>query len=183
MANRRMEEKSISNFVYIYFETQNLLVRQYTINDIDGLLQIMSNPQVHQYTKDKNHPWDRLKTEQYIQFFMDKKFVTLDCFHGAIIEKASYKIIGLAGLNPYKENEPEIEWKLGVKYWNKGYATEIGKEIISEAFKRTNILGIYGMVEPENTASRRVLQKIGMKYLGINQFRDQKDAFYYIERF
>jgi RimJ/RimL family protein N-acetyltransferase len=38
------------------------------------------------------------------------------------------------------------------------------------------------MAEPENTASRRVLQKIGMKYLGINEFRDQKDAFYYIGR-
>ncbi|MEA5039558.1 MAG: GNAT family N-acetyltransferase [Clostridiaceae bacterium] len=166
----------------MYLETQNLLVRQYTMNDIDGLYKIMSHPQVHQYTKDKNHPWDRLKTEQYIQFFINKNFVTLDCFHGAIIEKASNNMIGFAGLNPYKKNEPEIEWKLGVAYWNKGYATEIGKEIISEAFRTTNIIGIYGMAEPENTASRRVLQKIGMKYLGINEFRDQKDAFYYIGR-
>jgi len=177
-----LEGKTINNFVHIYLETQNLLVRQYTINDIDRLYEIMSNSLVHQYTKDKNRPWDRLKTEQYIRFFMDKNFVTLDCFHGAIIEKASNKIIGLAGLNPYKENEPEIEWKLGVMSWNKGYATEIGKEIISEAFKTTNIIGIYGMADPENVASRRVLQKIGMKYLGINEFRDKKDAFYYIGR-
>ncbi len=177
-----MEDKIISSFVFIYIETQNLLLRQYTMNDIDGLYEVMSNPQVHKFTKDKNHPWDRLKTEQYIHFFIDRNFVALDCFHGALIEKASNKLIGLAGLNPYKENEPEIEWKLGVTYWNKGYATEIGKEIISEAFKTTNITGIYGMAEPENTASRRVLQKIGMKYMGINEFRDQKDAFYYIGR-
>lgn len=167
----------------IYFETQNLLVRQYTMFDIDGLYEIMSNPQVHRYTKDQNHPWDRLRTEQYIQFFIDKNFVTLDCFHGAIIEKKSNKIVGLTGLNPYKENEPEIEWKLGVSYWNKGYATEVGKEIIKEAFKTTNIIGIYGMSEPENLASRRVLQKIGMKYMGITEFRGQEDAFYYIGRF
>ena len=36
------------------------------------------------------------------------------------------------------KNEPEIEYKLGVTYWNKGYTTEIGKAIISEAFKTTN---------------------------------------------
>lgn len=142
----------------------------------------MSNPQVHLYTKDKNYPWDRLKTERYIQFFMDKDFFTLDCFHGAIIEKASNKIIGFVGLNPYKDNEPEIEWKLGVTFWNKGYATEIGKALIAEAFRTTTIIGIYGMAEPENIASRKVLQKIGMKYLGINEFRDHKDAFYYIGR-
>lgn len=178
----RMEEKTISKSAYIYFETQNLIIRQYTMDDIDGLFEIMSDPQVHQYTKDKNHPWDRLKTEQYIRFFMDKNFITLDCFHGVVIEKADNKIIGLAGLNPYKENEPEIELKLGVTYWNKGYATEIGKALISEAFRTTNILGIYGMAEPENVASRKVLQKIGMNYLGLNDFRDHKDAFYYIGR-
>lgn len=114
---------------------------------------------VHQYTKDKGHPWDRRKTEQYIQFFIEKNFTGLDCFHGAVVEKTSGKVIGLTGLNPYKENEPEIEWKLGVPFWNKGYATELGKEIISKAFQATNITGIYGMAEPENAASRRVLQK------------------------
>ena len=106
----------------------------------------------------------------------------MDCFHGAVIEKETGKIIGLTGLNPYKENEPEIEWKLGAAYWNKGYATEIGRELLSAAFRTTDIAGVYGMAEPENAASRRVLQKIGMQFLGIQAFRDHKDAFYYIAR-
>lgn len=170
------------SLVHIYFETQNLLVRQYTMNDIDELYEVMSNPLVHQYTKDKNLSWDKQRMEQYVKFFIDKNFVTIDCFHGAIIEKTSNRIIGLTGLNPYREKEPEIELKFGVPYWNKGYATEIGKEIVKEAFRTSNIIGIYGITEPENTASRKVLQKIGMKYLGINEFRDQKNAFYYIGR-
>lgn len=36
------------------------------------------------------------------------------------------------------------------------------------------------MAEPENTASRKVLQKIGMKYLGNQVFRGHEDSFYYI---
>lgn len=68
----------------------------------------------------------------------------------------------MCGLNPYKEDELEIEWKLGVPFWNKGYATELGKQMIKEAFASTNVKGIYGMAQPGNTASKKVLEKIGM---------------------
>lgn len=165
---------------YLYFETERLFVRQYTINDVDALFRIMSDPEIHAYTKDKNHPWDQRKTEEYIQFMLNKDFKTLDCFHGAVIEKETNRLIGLCGLNPYQSDEPEIEFKLGVPYWGKGYATELGKQIVESAFDTTAIKGIYGMAHPENIASRKVLERIGMKYLGNRIFRNQEDAFYYI---
>ena len=178
---RKDQYGRLSN-MHIYFETSRLRIRQYTMQDMEELYEIMSDLRVHVFTKDKEHSWDREKTEEYIQFFMDKNFVTLDCFHGAVIEKASGRLIGLTGLNPYKDKEPEIEWKLGAAYWNKGYATEIGKKMIEEAFRTTDLIGIYGMAEQRNAGSRRVLQKIGMEYLGINEFRNHKDAFYYVAK-
>ena len=54
--------------------------------------------------------------------------------------------------------------------------------MIQEAFVSTDILGIYGMAELKNTASRKVLEKIGMEYLGNQLFRGQEDAFYYVCR-
>lgn len=166
--------------VYMYLETERLIVRQYMINDIDALFRIMSDIRVHTYTKDKNNPWDKQRTEKYIKYMMEKDFKTLDCFHGAVIEKESNQLIGLCGLNPYKANEPEIEFKIGVPYWGKGYATELGKQIIKDSFATTDIKGIYGMAQPENIASRKVLEKIGMKYLGNKIFRNHEDSFYYI---
>lgn len=41
--------------------------------------------------------------------------------------------------------QPELEWQLGVPFWNKGYATEIGKAVIQSAFKGSDITKIYGM--------------------------------------
>ena len=164
----------------LYFETDRLLVRQYMISDIGELFQIMSNSRIHTYTKDKYRPWDKQRTEEYIRYMMSKDFKTLDCFHGAVIEKETNQLIGLCGLNPYKANEPEIEFKIGVPYWNKGYATELGKQMIKDSFATTNIKGIYGMAQPENIASRKVLEKIGMKYLGNQVFRNHEDSFYYI---
>ncbi len=142
------------------------MVRQYTINDIGDLLKIMSDVRIHTYTKDKNNPWNEQRAEEYIRFMINKDFKTLDCLHGAVIEKDTNLLIGLCGLNPYKLNEPEIEFKIGVPYWNKGYATELGRCIIKTAFATTNIKGIYGMAHQENIASRKVLEKIGMNYLG-----------------
>lgn len=166
--------------MYLFFETERLIVRQYTLNDVDQLFQVMSDSRVHTYTKDKNNPWDEQRTEEYIKYMVKRDFKTLDCFHGAVIEKHTNQLIGLCGLNPYKENEPEIEFKIGVPYWGKGYAIELGKQMIQDSFAVTHIKGIFGMAQPENTASRKVLKKIGMKYLGNHIFRDHEDSFYYI---
>jgi len=86
----------------IYFETDRLVVRPYVLRDIDKLFQIMSDSRIHVYTKDKNNPWDKQQTEKYIQYMIAKDFKTLDCFHGAVIEKNTNQLIGLCGLNPYK---------------------------------------------------------------------------------
>ena len=167
--------------MYLYLETERLLVRQYTLNDIDELHKIMSDVRVHTYTKDMNNPWNEKRTKEYIQFMINKDFRTLDCFHGAVVEKKTNQLIGLCGLNPYMAKEPEIEFKLGVPYWSKGYATELGRQIIKEAFAITDIKGIYGMAQPENVASRKVLERIGMDYLGNRIFRNHEDSFYYID--
>lgn len=156
------------------------MVRSWMEDDVDALHMIMSDSRVHTYTKDKEQPWNRARTEEYIRFMINKAFRTLDCFHGAAVEKSTNQLIGLCGLNPYLDGEPEIEFKLGVAYWEKGYATELGRAILCGAFETTEIKGIYGMAKLENTASRRVLEKIGMTFLGTGTFRGHEDAFYYI---
>ena len=62
---------------YLYFETNRLVVRQYILNDIQELFKIMCDVRVHTYTKDKDNPWDKGRTEEYIQFMIDKDFKTL----------------------------------------------------------------------------------------------------------
>ena len=48
-------------------------------------------------------------------------------------------------------------------------------QMIKEAFAGTNVKGIYGMAQPGNVASKRVLEKIGMEYIGNQVFRDCED--------
>jgi RimJ/RimL family protein N-acetyltransferase len=113
---------------------------------------------------------------------LEKDFRTLDAFHGACVRKSDNTIIGLTGLNPYLPRQPELEWQFGVPFWGKGYATEIGKSVVTAAFIATDIESIYGMVNPKNKASLRVMEKIGMTCLGLNDFRGEQDMFFITKR-
>jgi len=163
-----------------YFETERFIVRQWDITDMDSLYSIMSNSKVHTFTGDNT--WTKERTKSYIDLMLDKNFQTLEVFHGACILKSTNQLIGFTGLNPYLPKQPEIEWQFGVDFWGIGYATEIGKSIISNAFQTTDIKSIFGMANPENKASMRALEKIGMTCIGLQEFRGHQDMFFRIDR-
>ena len=165
---------------HILFETERTLVRSWDLADVESLYAIMSDHRVHIHTGDS--PWSKEHTEAYIRHIMELNFRTLELFHAGCFLKNGIDLIGLTGLNPYLEKCPEIEWQLGVDYWGQGYATEIGRATIANAFASTNLLRIYGMANPENRASQRVMEKVGMKCLGLQEFRGHMDMFYSIDR-
>lgn len=165
---------------YIYLETERFYIRQWKLEDAEELHKIMSDKRVHTYTGDAS--WNIERTIKYIKFMLDKNFRTVELFHGACVLKSSNSIIGLTGLNPYLPKKPEIEWQFGVHFWGNGYATEIGKAVINAAFDTTDIELVYGMVNPQNKASMRVMEKIGMTCIGLHDFRGEQDMFYKIER-
>jgi RimJ/RimL family protein N-acetyltransferase len=160
----------------IYLETERFCIRSWELDDAEELYKIMSDSRVHTYTGDK--PWSLKRATEYIKLIINYDFKTLEAFHAACVLKAENVIIGLTGLNPYLPKQPEIEWQFGVPFWGKGYATEIGKAVIKRAFETTDIECIYGMVNPQNNASMKVMEKIGMTCLGLREFRGEMDMFY-----
>lgn len=165
---------------FIYLQTERFIARQWKYEDIPALWKIMSDSRVHHFTGDI--PWTLERTREYIQFMLDQNFRSLESFHAACVLKDSQVLIGLTGLNPYLPKQPEIEWQFGVPFWGNRYATEIGKAVIASAFATTDIDAIYGMANPQNKASMRVLEKIGMTCLGLQDFRGELDMFYRIDR-
>ncbi len=165
---------------FVYLETERFTIRQWTIDDVPELWSIMSDSRVHRYTGDT--PWTMERTTKYIQLMLDKNFRTLEVFHGACVLKSRQILIGFTGLNPYLPKQPELEWQLGAPFWGQGFATEIGKAVIASAFASTDIEAIYGMVNPQNKASLRVMEKVGMLRLGLDDFRGEQDMFFRIDR-
>lgn len=69
--------------------------------------------------------------------------------------------------------QPDIElaYRLHQKYWYKGYATELAKALIEYGFSKFSLPKIVAIVHPENERSRRVMEKSGMFYRGMIDFK------------
>ena len=62
------------------------------------------------------------------------------------------------------EGAIELGYWIAEEYWGRGYATESSKRLIQYAFDDLNVKEIYATYRIENTASKRVLEKLGFKY-------------------
>lgn len=82
-----------------------------------------------------------------------------------IFEIAANKFIGCCGLRPYKENEYEMGVHLLPEFWGQGYASEAAA-VIKYAFTRLRAQKLFAGHNPNNTASQKLLNKLGFIYIG-----------------
>ena len=83
-----------------------------------------------------------------------------------IIEKASGSVVGLGGLydDPFEPGwGPEIGYHFAPSAWGKGYATELVRLCLTEAYTSLGLTEVKAFTHPNNVASRRVLQKAGFE--------------------
>jgi RimJ/RimL family protein N-acetyltransferase len=149
----------------IVFETPRLLLRQFTLEDVTILLELNSNPVVLKYLhepllQDEAHAETILKTIILPQY--ERKLG-----RWAVHLKDDNSFLGWCGLK-YRPELEEID--LGYRFmqtaWGKGFATEAAQETLEYGFKKLNLSLITGRAHIENLASIRVLEKIGMEYIG-----------------
>ena len=86
----------------------------------------------------------------------------------AVTEREGGALIGDGGLHPLAGIGPDVElgYTLARSAWGKGYATELGQALVDYAFTVLRVPRVVAQVEPANTASRRVLAKLGMRERG-----------------
>jgi len=106
----------------------------------------------------------------------------------AIIDKTTSDFIGRCGYlgGLVCPQEAEIHIALSKDYWNKGLATEIGRALLLHGFQKRGLATLTGVVHPENKASIRILEKLGMKCVGTRpeDINDRQSGFliYQIEQ-
>jgi ribosomal-protein-alanine N-acetyltransferase len=88
----------------------------------------------------------------------------------AIVDKESGRFIGWCGLDHRdpRKSCPVLFYLLERAYWGQGLATEAATELLKLAFKELQLDRVDAGCAPENEASRRVLEKIGMRYVGLD---------------
>lgn len=151
-------------------ETGRLRLRQFTPGDADGFAALRADLDVMRYIKGTG------QTREEVLKALEHNRVSRWQQHGfgnwAVALKDDGALIGWCGLG-FLDNTPEIEIGYGFdkKYWGQGIGTEAARAALRFGFEQLELERIVAVAIPENTGSRHIMEKLGMKYV--------KDAFFY----
>ncbi len=87
----------------------------------------------------------------------------------AIRMKETGRLIGIILYFDEQDNSCEIGYGVGSRYWNRGYATEAVKSFIAYCFDEAGFDEVRASFFTGNDASRRVMEKCGMKFLRFSE--------------
>jgi len=144
-------------------ETERLYLRKFMLKDASALFKMNSNPNVLQYTGDL--PFKNIQaTEKFI-----KNYTHYDSYNmgrWAVCGKRQGEFLGWCGLKYHpKEDYVDIGYRFFEKHWNKGFATEATKGVLSYAFNVLRIQDIYAYADKRNLGSSKVAKKSGLSLL------------------
>ena len=147
----------------IIFETERLILRQFTAEDASLIHQLNQDPEVLKYLHEQ--PVNNEKQALTILLTILLPQYRNDLGRWAIYIKTDQTFVGWCGLKyMHSREETDLGYRLLKKEWGKGYATEAARQTLDYGFKKLRLASITGRAHIENIASVRVLEKIGMQY-------------------
>jgi [ribosomal protein S5]-alanine N-acetyltransferase len=161
-------------------ETERLVLREFQRADLEALARILSDPAVMKFSLTGVSSVDQVreKIESFLACYQVFGFGKW-----AVVLRESSELLGYCGIAVEQidgNDEKELGYRLDSKYWGRGLATEAASAAIKCGFERFNLPYILGIVECENIASVRVLEKVGMRHQKITIFHKVKMDVYRI---
>ena len=152
--------------VQTFLETERLVLRRFTEDDVDNLVELDSDPQVmHFVTGGRPTPRDDIESDVLPAFLgYYERFAGYGFW--AAIEKSSGRFVGWFHLRPAKGADPdevELGYRLRRSAWGKGYATEGSRALIDKGFAELGVERVVAFTMVVHIASRRVLEKAGLR--------------------
>lgn len=145
-------------------DTGRLILRTFTLDDAEAWLPLISLPDIIRYTGESpassvEQAREVLRTRPLRDYAM----------HGygrmAVIEKSSGRLVGFSGLKYLEDlGEVDVGYRFLPDCWGKGYATESARLLMEQGRLVQGITRFVGMAHPDNRASIKVLEKLGLVF-------------------
>jgi RimJ/RimL family protein N-acetyltransferase len=150
-------------------ETARLRLRHCTLEDLDELSVIRADPNVMQYIG-KGKAQSRKQVKEVI-LDISNHWRQHGFGRWGIVHKEDRTLIGLCGLSYLDDTlEVEVGYTLAQAYWRQGFASEVASASLRYGFEVVKLDRIVAVAYPENTASRRVMEKLGMRFVKTTRF-------------
>ncbi len=162
------------------FITERLLIREYKKNDIDGFLHVIRQPEIYATTYGIPRNYSRFRGEWWLKTIKENMNRNISYEFAAFLRNTNRYIgnVGLINIS-FEHNRADISYYIDKDYMNMGYATEAAAEMLRYGFEKYGFNKIQGICMSCNPASRRVMEKIGMKFEGTLRQDMLKDGTYY----
>jgi RimJ/RimL family protein N-acetyltransferase len=160
-------------------ETERLILRRFTENDIDAIFAMRSNAEMMRFIRS---PQNRQESVNWLKM-VSSLWETDKIGFCAVVEKSSGSLIGWCGLWRLKETgETEIGYAIARKFWGGNFATEAARAFLIYGFETLKLDKIAAVAVPENKGSRRVMEKLGMTFDYVGEFYGRDLVHYSISR-
>ena len=153
--------------VRVFLETDRLTLRCFTMDDVDALFALDSDPLVRRFVED-GEPVNREAAARAIEHWLGYYRRSEIFGFWAAIEKESGKFLGWFHFRPREGaplGEPELGYRLVHSAWGHGYATEVSRALIDRGFGSSAVSRVVAETMAVHAASRRVMEKAGMRHV------------------
>lgn len=144
--------------------TARLLLRSWRETDLPPFAALNADPQVRRW-----FPGTLARPESDAQAAGLQRHIATHGFGFWAVEAPGVAaFIGMVGLQRVGFAAPfapavEIGWRLDRTYWGRGYATEAARAALAHGFGPLGLTEVVSFTVPDNLASRRVMERIGMR--------------------
>lgn len=143
-------------------ESERILLRPISLNDAEDMYEYTSDEETTRFIYEQHKDLDQTKN------LIANYFVKEPIGKYAIVLKESNKMIGAIEFRVHEWNKSgELGFTLNRHFWGKGYMTEAGKLILGLAFNVLGLERVFSEHEVKNSASGKVLIRLGLKCEGI----------------
>lgn len=145
-------------------ETPRLVLRHFVRSDLDDLVAMDSDDRVMRYLGSGLTGRTRAQCEETIERLVARAAENpgYGLLHARARDGGAF--VGGCGLFRVPDGEDiEIAYRLPHAQWGHGFATEMARAVLAHGFANLGLARVVGLTWPENAASQRVLEKIGMR--------------------
>jgi len=155
----RIPEEAFREGSIPVLETERLVLRAPALEDVKAIAMLANDLRVSQNTARMPHPYAEADAVQFIT-----KVTTEIRFVVTLLDGT---LIGGCGLASGRDGVPELGYWYGFPHWGRGYATEAARAVIDFGFGELGYEALQAGARVSNPASRRVLEKCGFQWTGV----------------
>lgn len=154
---------NINTLPFPNLESERLLFREVNKKDIPEVMELRGNAETMKFI-----PRPLVTTEEealaHINLLISNKEEN-NAINWVITEKGSDSLIGIIGFfrTQHENFRSELGYMILPQHHNKGYVTEAVKTVLNFGFNTLNLNSVNAIIDPNNVASARVLEKNGFR--------------------